>query len=63
MDPNPDNDLQMTLRFADGSEQTFTVLRDHDMRWNGVGADSPLVKIEAEWFHNPVTSDQEEPAT
>lgn len=48
-----DRDLQMTLRFADGVEQTFTVIRDRDMRWHGTGTAAPLVAIEAEWFDNP----------
>lgn len=48
-----DRDLQVTLRFEDGSEHTFTVLRDRDMRWRGVGTDARLVSIEAAWFDNP----------
>lgn len=49
-----DRDLQMTLRFQDGTEQTFTVIRDRGMRWKGTGTAAPLVAIEAEWFDNPI---------
>jgi hypothetical protein len=55
MDENADRDLQMTLRFADGVEQTFTVIRDRNMRWDGSGTPAPLVAIEAECFDNPTT--------
>lgn len=48
-----DRDLQMTLRFEDGTEQTFTVIRDREMRWTGRGTEAPIVRIEAAWFDNP----------
>ena len=53
-DPNKDHDVQVTLKFEDGTEQTFPIIRDRGMRWRGRGTESPLVSIDAEWFHNPI---------
>lgn len=58
-----DYDCQITLHFQDGSNHSFTLIRDRVMRWNGVGSSSPLVRIETEWFYNPVIHNVEEGVT
>lgn len=57
---DPHRDCQVTLAFADGTVQTFPILRDRGMRWRGLGTEAPLVAIDAEWFHNPPTIGEKE---
>lgn len=49
-----DYDLQVTLYFSDNTENTWTVIRNQNMRWSGnLKTDVAIVKIECEWFYNP----------